>query len=231
MRIGFAFFSRIVLLLAMLLLLSPAGHARDAVHEDAPPASDTPPSVLSKRDLDGDMAKVLQQIDALETLVRNERAFEIEDVKVSHWSVGMQAAHSTQVLVTIAREIGRLLDDPRDSDKAPVPMGKIVLERGILPRGVAQSPPIMVPMSKDRGLWLGRLEKLRADWRELAGRIEEIRSCEGRYKHFILGYFDSAEWVRFATIHTAHHLKIVRDILLATGADREYPEDLAPEGA
>lgn len=194
----------------------------------APPS--TPPAVLEKRDLDKDLAKVLQQLAALETILRHERAFAVEAKDVSDWSVGLQAAHSTQVLATITREIGRNLADPsRDADKRPLPMGKIVLDGGNIPRGIAQAPLFVMPLSKDPEHWLGVLAKLKEQWTDFANRLEEIRTGTGRFKHFSLGHFDSAEWVRFVSIHTAHHMKIVRDILKATGEGGSFPPELSAE--
>lgn len=69
------------------------------------------------------------------------------------------------------------------------------------------------------------LEQAHSRWEELYSRKNEIESSESVVPHKLLGDFTAAIWVRFACIHTQHHLKIIFDILDDTGIP--VPEKVA----
>ncbi len=59
----------------------------------------------------------------------------------------------------------------------------------------------------------GILEELEgARWADSLGAIQSGR---GTQDHPMLGVFDSAQWLRFAHIHSRHHSKIIAEILRA----------------
>lgn len=187
----------------------------------------TPPTVVGEWDLDADFAKVFQQFDSIEAALTNEDYYNIKDEKVSKWGCGMQAGHSALVLQTIAREIGRNLEDPtRRQDEKPAQMMKMVFTKGIIPRGVGEAPLIVMPYNNRIEHWQKVYEDARLEWRALEMRKGEIRTCPARYKHFAFGALTSSDWVRFAGIHTAHHMKIIRDILIATGDSGRFGSEL-----
>jgi hypothetical protein len=98
-----------------------------------------------------------------------------------------------------------------------------MLASGVIPRGRAQSPRMVRPPAEfDRELllqWIGddrrEIEKL-----DPAG----IVASELRVPHQLLGPLDAPQWLRFAVVHTRHHLEIARDIAKASDARVELPE-------
>jgi hypothetical protein len=82
------------------------------------------------------------------------------------------------------------------------------------PRGIAQAPPglgVHYPPKLEE--IRAELEKTRAIWDAVIERRDEIPSSTATFPHPVFGPMGAAEWLRFTTVHTAHHLKIVDDIL------------------
>ncbi|MCY2961924.1 MAG: DinB family protein [Planctomycetota bacterium] len=137
---------------------------------------------------------------------------------VSGWSAVEHASHVTLAnelvlrnLVNLSRGAGLLVvADARQDDRALE-----ILAAGILPRGQAKAPRMVVPPS-DVDLattreWAERFVE------ELAGfrRGFDPRATRARLfvPHQILGPLDLAEWARFGAVHTRHHLGIAREVL------------------
>ena len=67
-------------------------------------------------------------------------------------------------------------------------------------------------------------------WATLAERAGDLRSVPGRLPHPLLGPFRAAQWMRFARLHTAHHLAIIKDIDGTEVAGEPEADPLAPLG-
>jgi hypothetical protein len=95
----------------------------------------------------------------------------------------------------------------------PNRMGKIVLKRGKMPRGQAQVPDA-IPRSDQAGRpeAAEALAKSAKRFAALAQSLEALAASPGRMEHAYLGSFGAEEWLRFATIHTRHHLEIIEDV-------------------
>lgn len=222
--------ARLGLIAAAGLLLLPAG-GRAAEKEDRPARSrrattkqegPTLPTELDEWDLEKDFAKIAQQWDALEEVLRSDEYFRVRVEDVSQWSCGLQAGHSVLVMNMIAKGIEEGLADPtRNAEETAVPMAKMILKSGIMPRGVGKAPGLVMPLSGDREHWLRMLGEARERWDAIAKKAGEVAESKAREKHPVFGFLTPAEWVRFAPIHTAHHLKIIRDILAAAGEPAE----------
>ena len=92
--------------------------------------------------------------------------------------------------------------------------GRMLLRAGFIPRGRAQAPeevlPAEVPTVEEcRARYEAVLQLLAA----FAPHLDTIRKLRGTIPHPLLGDFRARDWVRFARIHTEHHLAIVDDIL------------------
>jgi DinB superfamily len=99
----------------------------------------------------------------------------------------------------------------------PKPGAREILERGALPRGVAQSPRMVrPPQTIERELMLQWLADGRRELAALDPRA--IQSSALRIPHQLLGPLDAPQWLRFGVVHTTHHLVIAREVLLALDA-------------
>ena len=93
------------------------------------------------------------------------------------------------------------------------PEAAAVLRRGRLPRGAEAPrfvrPPPVVDLDLVREIALGVRQALERLGRE-TGRVA---AAPHGIPHQILGVLSAGEWVRFARMHTAHHLVLLRGLL------------------
>jgi hypothetical protein len=134
---------------------------------------------------------------------------------VSGWSALQHLFHllladelSLKNATSLVRGRGRLLTERGPLD----PRARILLERGRLPRGTP-APRIVVPPPKpDRAL----VRAIHADAGAAASAPElagELPDGPLGIPHQALGVLGAAEWLRFARMHSAHHLRIARAVL------------------
>ncbi len=99
---------------------------------------------------------------------------------------------------------------------APRPEAEDVLRRGRIPRGVAQAPRFVRPPPN---LTVATLRDFAAASRRASElvrpRVHELAAAPGCIPHQLLGDLDACTWLRFARLHTAHHLRILRELPLA----------------
>ena len=92
------------------------------------------------------------------------------------------------------------------------PRAEGIIARGRIPRGEAQSPRFVRPrdhVDLDFVRDLVRSTKEQIDALD-ASTVEAAPDC---VPHQILGDLTATHWLRFARMHTAHHLVIVRELL------------------
>jgi len=134
--------------------------------------------------------------------------------RVSGWSVGEQVDHLTKVL---ERALALMLTSSTPLPKGINLTGRLLLACGRIPRGIGKSPQSV------RGA-----ERSAAELRESLARIrplvERLRATPARlvdrtaiFPHPYFGGLDAAQALRFLSVHTDHHLRIVADIRKATG--------------
>ena len=94
-----------------------------------------------------------------------------------------------------------------------VPQAAEILRTGVLPMGT-EAPRFVRPPAK---IDMAFLREIAGDVRRaLAGLAEDpdaIASAPQGIPHQALGVLSASQWVRFAHMHTAHHLRIVRGLL------------------
>jgi len=179
----------------------------------------TDPWQVDEWTVDAGFAKIEQQWGLVSALLGTPELYGERDPAVSGWSCGEHAGHIAMVSLWIATEIGANLTQPdRDADGAWADPTAGILEAGVFPRGVAQAPERVDTKGRPRDEFLPVLPLAIEAWASLRGKAAELTACEARFPHFILGYLTSAEWVRFCAIHTAHHMRVVRDIRGGKGA-------------
>jgi hypothetical protein len=161
----------------------------------------------------------------LSALCDDAASFAAEAPAISGWGVAKQVHHVTLELRLIARAIDEMLQHPElGAGLAPThPWAMRVLEQGHFPRGSGQAPQDVVPDgTPEREETRQLIESARAMWDTVTTDTEALARSIATHPHPILGPFTCAHWLRFIPIHTAHHLKIVRDILDANGIETPY---------
>ena len=155
-------------------------------------------------EIEGPYEEIQAQIDELRGLIPQRDAASAD---VSGWSVGMHVHHCGLAMSTIA---GTLIecDEPAPARK-PGPRASMILESGTIPRGVAQAPDVAIPT---RDVSSRVLEEILG---ESEARLDRLPPVGDRcwFRHFALGMLTKRDAVRFMSVHNAHHLKIVADIL------------------
>jgi hypothetical protein len=130
----------------------------------------------------------------------------------SGWSPAQHLSHVAlangrilKAIVALARGRGTPRPGP------PADGARAVLESGAIPRGTAQAPPgtgpgDVVDLAATRRL----LDETRRGFAglELSGVAADLAR-----DHPALGPLTAAEWVRFAAVHTRHHVAIVAELL------------------
>jgi hypothetical protein len=176
-------------------------------------------------DLDRNFAVVNRQWDALFTLCDKPTAFHASAPTVSGWGVDRHVSHVGIALGRIADAIEGMLADPGMGAglKPTHPFAMPLLEGGSIPRGVGKAPEILIPPAAPTPAETrAQLQFTKARWDELATRRDDIAANPATFAHFVMGNYSGVQWVRFITIHTAHHFKIIRDILGAARQDIPY---------
>lgn len=180
---------------------------------------------------------VMRQIERITEILGWEESRLYARVEaVSGWSPAQQVQHVLLGLVRFASAV-QALEVGTSEDILPKPapklMARALLLTGWIPRGRAQAPKTVVPDAiPGRAGLLDLLAATRARWTEVAPRAETLRRVRGALPHPMLGPFGASHWVRFARIHTDHHLAIVDDIdrhRVVTDSLAE-PDSLAPAG-
>lgn len=140
---------------------------------------------------------------------------------VSAWTAEQHLAHLTLANELVLRNVKSLVKESgvlvvREAAQSEVAIE--LLKAGRLPRGEAQSPRMVRPPEViDRELMLEWLSDVR---RELE-TVDPVELRPGRVfvPHQILGPLDAPQWLRFAVVHTRHHLVIAREVLEAGGVE------------
>jgi hypothetical protein len=136
---------------------------------------------------------------------------------VSAWTAEHQVAHVALAnelvlrnLKSLTRGVGALVVEGGE----PIPGAIAMLTAGRIPRGRAQSPRMVRPPDDiDRDL----LVQWIADDRREVEALDpaSIVATTKRIPHQLLGPLDAPQWLRFAVVHTRHHLEIALEILRA----------------
>jgi hypothetical protein len=162
-------------------------------------------------------------------LCDNAALFAARADAVSKWGVAQQTHHCALALARIARGVEGLIANPQPGSGTGQkhPQADTMLAAGAFPRGVAKSPDFLIPPdAPDAGETRALLQAAKPLWDALEKRGADITASKGTFPHPILGDFNGVQWVRFMGLHTAHHLKIVRDILAASNLKAPYGNDV-----
>ena len=139
---------------------------------------------------------------------------------VSGWSVEQHLYHialatdlAFRNVRALATRKGRLIVEEGELRADAVD----VLVNRVTKRGAAEAPRMVRPDDEvDPELLTLELGRMREGLEGLRGIRGEIHSAPHWIPHQILGPLGAAHWLRFATMHAAHHLAIVDDVLDAS---------------
>jgi hypothetical protein len=175
-----------------------------------------------------DVTSLHSALDALEAHVAGVEAdWRARAASVSGWSVAQQVEHTLRafsamlgVVVSLAPS-GSAPPQARAARARPTFAGRFVLFTGRIPRGRGRAPATLLPVEEPtQAAARELLAAARAELRRLSEAREDVGRWPGALPHPALGLFSAAHWLRFARIHTLHHLRLVADILRAAGRQR-----------
>jgi hypothetical protein len=156
----------------------------------------------------------LQRIVALPAEVA-----ELRRPEQSGWSALEHVAHVSLANELIVRNLHGLASGQGlllQQDGEPAAGALEVLESGVIPRGRAQSPRMVRPPARiDRALLAEWMKTAEVGFEHFSARVELLELATGRIPHQLLGPLTAPQWVRFARIHTLHHLAIADTLLKA----------------
>jgi hypothetical protein len=102
-------------------------------------------------------------------------------------------------------------------DGEPLPAALDTLRAGHIERGIAEAPRMVRPPAAIDPALLSRwLQDGRAALEALARDPAAVDAAPGRIPHQLMGPLSAAQWVRFAAVHTQHHVAIARELLAAS---------------
>lgn len=148
--------------------------------------------------------KLIKHINELESYlpVMNQL-----NVKISTVDVAWHIDHSLKVINRIYDVLTK--SDPRDYNYQ-FSLGRLVIfSWGDFPRGVAKSPKVVLPPSVVlKEDLITQLEMARKN----ISNIDDL-PAKAHFEHFSFKMLDRNRTKRFLTVHTGHHVKIIRDII------------------
>ncbi len=154
--------------------------------------------------------------DALGVVAWPDERLHVVMDEVSAWSPAEHMSHVARALECV-RDFVAMLEEGRDPAILrvghPSIAGRMVLVTGWIPRGRAETPEAFAPEPRPpRAVLRDALRQSERAYAELRPRARALGTLEGRILHPRLGPFDATEWVRYAHVHTRHHLGIVAEI-------------------
>lgn len=148
---------------------------------------------------------------------QDDEILQCRSLEISDWSLGQHCDHILKADRLNLRAIEVLMrggGEPIDSMRKTHP----VFQSGEIPRGVAKAPDFVLPTEDPRSEDLeplsGRVftgwKEMLAEWQVGAGSGHNL---EMGISHHEMGILNIPGWIRFAEIHTRHHVCIMEDIL------------------
>lgn len=149
------------------------------------------------------MNKLYTQLRELEDMIK---LAEKSNLTVSAVSVGWHIEHTLLVIIKVAHELEK--SNPVDFKWTFNLKRILICSLKIIPRGRGKAPKGVVPTNFDT-------QTLNARAKEAENSLEILKKLgEGHYfKHPYFGDLKLKATLKFLTIHTQHHLKIIHDII------------------
>jgi hypothetical protein len=134
-------------------------------------------------------------------------SFEHKNEKISEGTVGWHIEHSLLVIIKICESISS--SNPEKYQWKFNLKWLIISVIGSLPRGKAKAPPTVIPES------VLSATSLKESFSLAKTAIESLKKCYPNqyFFHPFFGKMNQKSTLEFFSIHTNHHLKIIKDIL------------------
>ena len=139
---------------------------------------------------------------------------------VSAWSAAQHLDHVLRVGTGMLKRIAK------PSEEAMPPLdwrGRLVLTLGWIPRGKGKSPDALVGQEVTSDALAASHRRCAEALQIVADRPVLLAARAPVMRHPYFGGLTAAQTVRFARIHTDHHLKIVGEILAAASGRTVRP--------
>ncbi len=156
-------------------------------------------------------------------LALDDRALSARAPTISGWSALEHASHATLANELILRNLGNLARGAGllvVADAAQDERALAFLAAGTLPRGQAKSPRMVVPPSDvdpaTTRSWAAQFVDDLAAFR--SGFDPQAERAVLFVPHQMLGPLDLAQWARFGSVHSRHHVAIAHEVLAAAGS-------------
>jgi len=151
---------------------------------------------------------------AKELAERCDGALAVRAGSVSKWSFGQQLEH---LYLTSHYVLDRLQESMSGEHAADHPgvMGHALLIGGFIPRKLFPTIPPLVPKSGTIEDIQPLRDSLDARLTQLGWDLDQINASPGRSLHPRMKFLLANQWLFFLDIHHRHHLRIMRDILVA----------------
>lgn len=133
--------------------------------------------------------------------------YEISNTRVSQASAGWHIAHSLLVINSIVSALQK--SDPADFKRSFSLPRLYVWFRGDIPRGRGKAPERVKPVGDITPEFL---QELATKTRLALGELPKVQK-NAHFKHPYFGMLNKKSTTWFLKIHTAHHNKIIQDIL------------------
>jgi len=168
-----------------------------------------------------DLKSLLELFQFLQRWTTEAETLGCRQPDLSGWSVGEHVDH----LLTAARlNLMAIRSIPggrgHDPDQGMNRKGRLVLTAGRIPAGTAQAPSYVLPRADRTQEQLERLRsRVHRDWSsaEFERELESIHDSGQVLPHFAVGELSARQWLRFALVHSRHHITIAESLLELKG--------------
>ena len=150
--------------------------------------------------------QLLNQVKELESYISS---MTIKNEKISTSTVGWQIDHSLKVFNLVCKALQD--SDPSNFKNNVSLIGRLLLALGYFPRGKAKAPKQVQPPE------LISVDDLNSQIKLAKNNITSIDKLDknAHFGHPLFKTLDLKKAIHFLSVHTEHHLKIIRDILKA----------------
>ena len=166
-----------------------------------------------------DLDHLIEELQQMAIWTTEEHCITTRNLQVSHWSVGEQLDHLlTAALLNLKAIRILVLGRGQTPSEGLTAGGRECLDVGMIPLGSAVAPEYVQPTA---GRGVTELESLRLKvlqmCDDLVGEVSQLDDRGQVLTHFAVGEMGASQWLRFALVHSRHHVGIVRRILERTG--------------
>ena len=151
------------------------------------------------------LEEILAEVTSI--LAEDEAALAASRPEISGWSIAEQLDHVLKVNSSV---LTRIAEKPLALDKPINMIGRVVLAVGWIPRGKGRSPKSLRGVVATRNDLIAATARLRAQIDAVSNDL--IARRDPVVPHPFFGGLTAEQALRFIVVHSAHHMKIVRDI-------------------